>query len=175
MDGMQKHTPKWTNCNVFHPFAIVCFWKCKFSLLTTPGRLSALTPASPSPRCDLPCRSPGPNSACNEVPRGHWEQSLARQGSVCGQARGLGLSLGGCPGRWALHCACWQPGQPLGFGVSRARHWKLPSLASLQKWTGENGWFAKENNPQVDQGLEKPADCSREIIKSMWMVTGSKF
>lgn len=88
-----------------------------------------------------PCRSPGPNSAYNEVPRCNWEQSLAWQGSIHGLARGLGTNPGGCAGCWALHCAPWWPGQPLGFGMHGAGHWKLPLLASLQKWLGENsGW-----------------------------------
>lgn len=49
--------------------------------------------------------------------------------------------------------------------------WETVPLASLWKWMAENEWFAKENNPQVDQVLEKSADCSREIIESVWMVT----
>lgn len=79
-----------------------------------------------------------------------------------------GVRSGGLP--WALGpTLCWWPGYSLDFGVSRVV--ELSPLASLQKWIGKNRWFAKQNNPQVDRVLEKSADCSREIIESMWMMT----
>ena len=162
MDRMQKYTPKWTNCNVFPLFTIVCFWKCKFSLLTSLSQLNALPffPLWPL------CRSPGPNSAYNEVPRCNWEHSLARQSKCLRTGTRAGDEPGGLP--WALSptLRAWWPGQPLGFGLSGAGPWKLPALALLQKWTGENGRFAKGNNPQVDQkSLKNQLIAAEKLLK----------
>lgn len=114
------------------------------------------------PSVTLPLSLPGPNSACNDVPQGHWEQRLAQQASVLEQAQGLGMS----PGCWVLHCACWWQGQPLGFRVSGAGHWKLPPpwLHCKNEWE-KTGGLQKRITLRLTKSLKKQLIAAEKLLE----------
>lgn len=161
-----KVKPKWTNCNVFPSFAIVCIWKWKFSLLTALSQLSALTPMSHSSPCDPSVALLGQTLPTMKFLRGTESRVWPSKAAFLGRHKGWGWAWGLL---WELSSLAARADPQL-LGEQNGA-WETVPLASLWKWMAENEWFAKENNPQVDQVLEKSADCSREIIESVWMVT----
>lgn len=114
---------------------------------TTLGLLCVVTPASPSPCCD-PLSLP-------------WAK-LCLPWSSLGQLR--------------ADSGPWHPALKLWGKQSRETQ---PAFETPTPWlrckTERRKQVACKPDPQVDRILEKSADCSREIIGSMWMVTGSEF